>query len=123
MREVLVAVKRFVIRFFDDLCARTTSLEDEIEHLRTQIQIKDHQIQLLIEKLNSQPMQPAIENRADDKVLPKPIIPENLPWPQRKAILEREDRDRFRQYQKERDTENPSKTKTTEELEQELLIK
>lgn len=118
MRDILEAVKYFLVRFFD---SRFTAYEDrnrEVEYLRTQLELRHHEIKLLTERINSQPVQLVNEVREEDKELPKPIVPDNIPWPQRKAMLERNDRERFKQYQKEREAQ----TKTTEELEKELQI-
>lgn len=116
MREILEAVKQWIIRFFDSRSVAFEQQCDEIAWLRTQIQIKDHQIQLLTAKISETPAAP-VTREVDDEELPKPIVPENIPWAQRKAMLQRADRERFQAMRKEMQAE----VKSTEQLESELL--
>jgi len=121
MRDILVTVKEWIIRYFNSKSRRYDTYQDEIFWYRTQLSLRDHEIKSLIEKINSVPAVSIPEPvEVDEKK--QEHIGGRLPWPQHRAALERADREKYNLYRKEKAIQDESaRPKTTEELEDELL--
>jgi hypothetical protein len=112
MQDVLESIKECIIRFFDNLF---THRNDELELQREWI------MQLEKERMRSDELVQFIKDQLAPKEqvlkeIPrdlKPIMTNQVPWAIKKAQLEREDRERFR---------NMNSSKPIEELEKELGV-
>jgi hypothetical protein len=97
------------IEIADDTCA-------SCETLRQQLDIANYEKKMLLERLLEKP-----EKVEEVKVAPEPVFKPStsLPWPARRQILEREDRERARAMRNAAQSDAANK-KETEELEKEL---
>src|SRR5690349_5620464 len=111
MRDVIESIKQCVIRFFD---SKFTSYDDGQEHIRTVLmqleKERDEKIELNRFIMSLMKKEEFVETGPVEDF--KPILPKNMSWRTRQAMLEREDREKKLQI---------SKSVSTEELEKELL--
>lgn len=113
MRDILEAIKSFIIRFFDNLSTRRDD-ENEMQRewimqLEKERQRNDEWVQYFRDYFNPKSSETTEPARAF-----KPILTNQVPWNVRRTMLEREDREKFRAVN--------SSGKSTEDLERELGI-
>lgn len=84
---------------------------ESCETLRLQLEISNHEKELLLARLLEKPSEPVIKQNEEPQV----IRPRTVPWNTRRQMLETEDREKAKLL---RDAPKPIKT---EELEKELL--
>jgi hypothetical protein len=119
MREILDAIKYWILYKLDIAETSINENRDEILYLREELKIAREEISRLTNLMYNAAVKPEIADIKEEE--PEPIRGQYVPWHVRRAKLEREDKLKAEAIRKEAAAKiAPVKVQTTEELENEL---